>query len=82
MQYSQRELSEKTGLSRSTISGVENGKAITTDALLKILRHLRQLDVLKSFEDYKELVDPVLYMKYSHKLPKRIRNVNKIEKNG
>jgi transcriptional regulator with XRE-family HTH domain len=80
MQYSQRELSEMTGLSRSTISNAENGKAITTDALIKILRYLRQFDILKSFEDYKELIDPVLYMKYSYKLPKRIRNVNKIEK--
>ncbi|MCQ2199129.1 MAG: helix-turn-helix domain-containing protein [Paludibacteraceae bacterium] len=78
IQYSQRELSEMTGLSRSTISAVENGKAVTTDALLKILRYLRQLEVLKPFEEYQELIDPVLYMKCKKKFPKRIRNVKKI----
>lgn len=77
IQYNQRELSERTGLSRSTISAVENGKAVSTDALLKILRQLRQLDVLKPFEEYKELIDPVLYMKCKQNVPKRIRTVKK-----
>lgn len=82
--YSQRELAERTGLSRSTISAIENGKAVTTDALVSILRHTGHLDLLNPFEEMNLTIQSSPVMIYhnqdKHSLPQRIRNVNKIKK--
>jgi transcriptional regulator with XRE-family HTH domain len=42
----QHELSEKAGLSRSTISDLENGKSINLLSLIQILRSLEELELL------------------------------------
>lgn len=81
--YSQRELAEKTGLSRSTISAIENGKTVTTDALVSILRHTGHLDLLKPFEELSRSIQSSPVMMYKnlgkYSLPQRIRNVNKLK---
>ncbi len=81
--YSQRELAEKTGLSRSTISAIENGKAVTTDALVSILRHTGHLDLLNPFEELSSAIQSSPVMMYKnqsrHSLPQRIRNIKKLK---
>lgn len=41
---SQEEMSLKTGLSKHTISNIENGKSFTFDNLLKVMRALNIID--------------------------------------
>ncbi|MCR5569721.1 MAG: helix-turn-helix domain-containing protein [Paludibacteraceae bacterium] len=77
IRYSQRELAEISGLARATISAAENGKSITTDALIKILRALQELEILEPFSEY-EIVSPMTLAKNAGKLPQKIRNTNKI----
>lgn len=47
---SQQELADKAGISRATITNMENGKGGTIDTLIAILRHLQKLNILDSFE--------------------------------
>lgn len=46
--YSQSELAMKCGLSVHSLSNIENGKGMTLDALITILRFLNLLDNLNS----------------------------------
>ncbi len=82
--YSQRELAEKTGLSRSTISAIENGKPVTTDAMVSVLRYTGHLDLLIPFEELSRDVQSSPMMIYKnmgkYQFPQRIRNVNKLKK--
>lgn len=42
----QGELAMRTGLSRNTISAIENGKSVSTEALFAVLAHLNLLYLL------------------------------------
>ena len=42
----QDELALRTGLSRNTISAIENGKSVSTEALFTVLAHLNLLHLL------------------------------------
>lgn len=42
----QGELATRTGLSRNTISAIENGKSVSTEALFAVLAHLNLLHLL------------------------------------
>ncbi|MCA8833340.1 helix-turn-helix domain-containing protein [Hymenobacter pini] len=48
---SQQELATQTGLSRLTISQVENGRPASTLTLVQLLRALGRLDVLEVLEE-------------------------------
>ncbi|WP_218309692.1 helix-turn-helix domain-containing protein [Alteromonas antoniana] len=50
----QTELAERTGLSRSTISAMENGRPVNVKAVVSVLEHLDLLD------DFQALVDDKL----------------------
>jgi len=45
----QGELAERIGVSRATVSGLENGDNFTIDTLLKVLRHFGEMDVFHAF---------------------------------
>jgi transcriptional regulator with XRE-family HTH domain len=45
----QREISERTGLDRSTISQTENGRVSSVVTFIQILRALEKLDLLNTF---------------------------------
>ena len=47
--YSQTELSEKTGMSRSSIAEIEKGRNFSIGTLIAIFRALNQLDKFESF---------------------------------
>lgn len=47
---SQQELAEKTGLSRLTVSQVENGRPASVLTLVQLLRALERLDILETLE--------------------------------
>lgn len=50
--FSQEELSEKAGISRSAISEMENGKAATSMiTIIQVLRALQQLDLLDAWKN-------------------------------
>lgn len=44
--YSQQDLATSTGLTRKTISSIENGKSTSTGNVVALLRGLKRLDVL------------------------------------
>lgn len=47
--FSQTELSEKTGMSRSSIAEIEKGRNFSIGSLIAIFRALNQLDKFESF---------------------------------
>lgn len=47
--FSQKELSEKTGMSRSSIAEIEKGRNFSIGSLISIFRALNQLDKFESF---------------------------------
>lgn len=47
--FSQTELSEKTGMSRSSIAEIEKGRNFSIGSLIAIFRALNQLDAFESF---------------------------------
>ena len=57
-QYSQQELSERAGISRSTLSLIERGTSPTLETLIKILRALDRLETLSSLK-YEKIVSPL-----------------------
>jgi len=46
---SQGELAERIGVSRATVSGLENGDNFTIDTLLKVLRYFGEMDAFHAF---------------------------------
>lgn len=52
---SQLELARRTGLSRRTVSEVENGRPASLRTLIQLLRALERLDVLDGFEASAEI---------------------------
>ena len=57
-QYSQQELSERAGISRSTLSLIERGTSPTLETLIKILRALDRLETLSELR-YEKVVSPL-----------------------
>ena len=57
-QYSQQELSERAGISRSTLSLIERGTSPTLETLIKILRALDRLETLSSLK-YEKVISPL-----------------------
>lgn len=71
-QLSQQQLAERAGISRSTITQVENGKGMNMESVIAILRALQKLEVLNDFET-NALISPLLVAKMHGKIPQRIR---------
>ena len=69
---SQKELSERCGLSVFSISQTENGSNTSLLSLLAILRALNALDMLARFFE-EEPIDPIAMIDYAKKHPKRKR---------
>ena len=57
----QEALAQKSGLDRSTISQLENGRAATILTLVQVLRALQKLELLEGFVE--EKVSPILALK-------------------
>ena len=71
-QLSQQQLAERAGLSRSTITQVENGKGMKMESVVAMLRALNKLEILNTFET-EALLSPILIAKLQGKIPQRIR---------
>ena len=71
-QMSQQQLAERAGLSRSTITQVENGKGMNMESVVAMLRALRKLEIINNFES-EALLSPILISKLQGKIPQRIR---------
>ncbi|MBC7759618.1 MAG: helix-turn-helix transcriptional regulator [Phormidesmis sp. FL-bin-119] len=75
----QDELATAAGISRSTLSLLERGEAITVTTLIQVLRVLDQLAVLSAFE-VKETISPLALAKLQKEKRQRARSkVNKGE---
>ena len=77
---SQKELSERCGLSVFSISQTENGNNTSLLSLLAILRALNALDLLWRFFE-EEPIDPIAMADYAKRHPQRQR-VSTIDKNS
>ena len=66
---SQTELAQKTGMSRSSIAGIENGRNFSIASLISISRSLEFLDEFKFFlkEEEYELTPMEIYKKEKKK---------------
>lgn len=73
---SQQELADKAGISRATITNMENGKGGTIDTLIAILRHLQKLNILDSFETNAP-ISPLVMEEAKHGTVKRVRKHKK-----
>ena len=69
---SQQQLAERAGLSRSTVTQVENGKGMKMESVVAMLRVLNKLEILNNFET-QAVISPLLIAKLLGKVPKRIR---------
>ena len=56
---SQQQLAERAGISRSTVTQVENGKGMKLESIVAMLRVLNKLEILNHFET-QALVSPLL----------------------
>lgn len=70
-QMSQQELAEKSGVSRATLTLVENGRGAKLDTLISLLRALQKLEILNSFET-NAMVSPLLIAKNEGKVVKKV----------
>lgn len=70
---SQNDLSECSGVSRNTITAIENGKSISLSSLIAILRYLRKFEVLDAFRTSAP-VSPMAIVRNNGKQPQRIRS--------
>lgn len=68
----QQDVADRAGISRKTLSLLENGKGGTLDTMVSVLRALDVLDLLDIFATEAQ-VSPIQYAKLSGKQPKRIR---------
>ena len=64
---SQQQLAERAGVSRSTITQVENGKGMKLESIVAMLRVLNKLEILNNFET-QALVSPLLIAKQEGKI--------------
>jgi len=67
----QDELSAAAGISRSTLSLLERGEAVTVTTLIQVLRVLDQLPILTAFE-VKETVSPLALAKLQKEKRQRV----------
>ena len=68
--YSQSELARISGVSRATISQLENGRPATLLTFVQVLRALNKFDVLNNMVQEPE-ISPILYAKLQGKKRKR-----------
>lgn len=78
--YSQQDLATTSGLTRKTISSIENGKPTSTGNIVAFLRGLKRLDVL-SVLNTPVPVSPIAAAK-AGKNPQRVRSKKKQENTG
>ena len=69
----QDELSAAAGISRSTLSLLERGEALTVTTLIQVLRVLDQLPILSVFE-VKETLSPLALAKLQKEKRQRVRS--------
>ncbi len=67
---SQEELANRSGVSRTTISRLESGKAGTILTLVQVLRILNKLDILNFFNEESE-ISPLQLLKLQEKKRKK-----------
>lgn len=72
----QAELSGASGISRSTLSLLERGEAVTVSTLIQVLRVLDKLSVLNAFE-VKESISPLALAKLQKLKRQRVRGFSK-----
>lgn len=77
----QEALSFAAGISRSTLSLLERGEAVTLATLIQVLRVLDQLQVMEAFE-VQQRISPLALAKAEQKKRKRARSIktNDMEK--
>lgn len=68
--YSQGKLAEISGVSRATISQLENGRPATLLTFVQVLRALNKFDILESMVQEPE-ISPIMYAKLQGKKRKR-----------
>jgi transcriptional regulator with XRE-family HTH domain len=69
----QEQVAEDAGISRSTLSLLERGEAVTLPTLIQVLRVLDQLQVMEAFE-IRESISPLALAKAEKEKRKRARN--------
>lgn len=67
-------ISQKAGISRSTLSLLENGKTVTLLSFIQVLRTLKLLDIMENFNTHIE-ISPILLAKAERKNRKRASKV-------
>ncbi|MBC8319895.1 MAG: helix-turn-helix domain-containing protein [Bacteroidetes bacterium] len=73
----QKEIAEKAGINRTTLSLLESGEVVKLSTLIKVLRILDLLYILDVF-NVKEEISPIEYARL--KKSKRLRATSKSEK--
>ena len=68
-------VAEAAGISRSTLSLLERGEAVTLPTLIQVLRVLDQLQVMEAFE-IKQSISPLALAKAEKEKRKRASNAN------
>lgn len=68
----QEDLAERAGINRTTVINLEKGESVTLISLIQILRALRKLDVLNTFESRLE-ISPLKVAAMQIKRPSRVR---------
>jgi transcriptional regulator with XRE-family HTH domain len=79
--YSQSKLAEVSGLSRATISQLENGRPATLLTFVQVLRALNKFDILENMVQEPE-ISPLLYAKLQGKKRKRASRKGSVEYNA
>lgn len=74
----QKELSERSGVSLSTVIRLENGSTIALDNLLCILRTLDMLENIEYFLPHPP-VSPILMRKLQGRKKQRVRKTKEVE---
>ena len=77
----QDELASAAGISRSTLSLLERGEAVTVTTLIQVLRVLDQLKVLSEFE-VRETLSPLVLAKLQKEKRQRARGSSKKNEHG
>lgn len=73
--YSQSQLATMSGVSRATISQLENGRPATLLTFVQVLRALNKFDILENMVQEPE-ISPIMYAKMQGKKRKRASGTN------
>ncbi len=76
-QLTQQQLSQRSGVPRSTITHIENGENVSFLSIIALLRGMNQLEVLNTFYA-PATVSPIAIAKQKGRLVKRVRNATAI----